>query len=711
MKNHSILILFISSLIKFNKTQHTFQKLLPNDGERLDYFGECVSIYDKYIVIGANSDDDKGDRAGAAYVFEGDAQTNQWTQTAKLTPNVGDYRLLFGSSVGIYDRYIVVGATYDSNPGKAYIFERDLKNNQWSQTTTLIPNNQPKSDCFGGEVSIYRQTVVVGDVCAPGAAYVFELDNQTNIWTQVATLSPDDRHPSDGYGFGRAVGIFNNYAVVGCPWDDSIYSQGGSAYIYERDPPNNEWNQVAKVMASDMVGNDWFGYTTAIYDKYIVIGAYYKDSSNKGATYVFQRDPDHPTWTQSAKIVPADGLSYDYFGYDVAVYGTHMISSAYYDDDFAINAGSAYMFDLDNQTDTWIQKDKFLPELGASEDHLGRAVSIYDKYVVVGTDYADDNGDRSGCAYVYMMTDPTQSPSSITINPTDSTTAPSAIPTINPTIPTINPTDSTAAPSTIPTMNPSTYPTPTDITYSTVDATQLTETTSSTTVSDSRFVYMGCWKDTEDDRALSHYFGSGFTIMSCFSECFSNDDRLFALQNGGECWCGDSINDATKHGSSTECTNQRLDGFLSFDLFKILTSTTDSSHSTISMTTKETINNEKSKNNENNIILTVMICVTCLFMCIFLALWLRGKKKSETDLAQLNQSARRNSNNNDAINTVAKPGMTRQAIVPNQNANDMEEGVELEITEEGQQNNKNTEGTNKTTKMDPNVLGDTAGHV
>eukprot|EP01084_Bolivina_argentea_P209790 357268_1 len=127
---------------------------------------------------------------------------------------------------------------------------------------------------------------------------------------------------------------------------------------------NKTQHTFQKLLPNDGERLDYFGECVSIYDKYIVIGAYYKDSSNKGATYVFQRDPDHPTWTQSAKIVPADGLSYDYFGYDVAVYGTHMISSAYYDDDFAINAGSAYMFDLDNQTDTWIQKDKFLPELG-----------------------------------------------------------------------------------------------------------------------------------------------------------------------------------------------------------------------------------------------------------------------------------------------------------------------------------------------------------
>ena len=59
------------------------QKLLASDGEDGDYFGRSVALEGDVAVVGAESDDDENDGAGALLVFtrEGDA----WTETYKLT--------------------------------------------------------------------------------------------------------------------------------------------------------------------------------------------------------------------------------------------------------------------------------------------------------------------------------------------------------------------------------------------------------------------------------------------------------------------------------------------------------------------------------------------------------------------------------------------------------------------------------------------------
>lgn len=46
------------------------------------------------------------------------------------------------------------------------------------------------------------------------------------------------------------------------------------------------------------------------------------------------------------KLVPADNMAGDRFGYAIAVDGTTLIATAWYDDDPAYQSGSAYAFDL-----------------------------------------------------------------------------------------------------------------------------------------------------------------------------------------------------------------------------------------------------------------------------------------------------------------------------------------------------------------------------
>ena len=57
-----------------------------------DRFGNSVSIDGDTMVIGAQYDDDKGDKSGSAYVFTRDTPgdpTSNWAKVAKLTAGDG----------------------------------------------------------------------------------------------------------------------------------------------------------------------------------------------------------------------------------------------------------------------------------------------------------------------------------------------------------------------------------------------------------------------------------------------------------------------------------------------------------------------------------------------------------------------------------------------------------------------------------------------
>ena len=101
-------------------------KLTAGDGAADHWFGRSVSIDGDTMVIGANRDDDKGDKSGSAYVFmratAGDL-TSGWTQVAKLTAGDGAANDEFGSSVSIDGDAVVIGAVQLlTSSGSAYVF-------------------------------------------------------------------------------------------------------------------------------------------------------------------------------------------------------------------------------------------------------------------------------------------------------------------------------------------------------------------------------------------------------------------------------------------------------------------------------------------------------------------------------------------------------------------------------------------------------------
>ena len=103
--------------------------LLPNDPlEPFDNFGEAVAVDGNTMVIGKNGDNTQGLSAGAAYIYELDG-SNNWVQVTKIFGDTGGNFDLFSDSVAIDGDVVAVGATSDDDvanaAGAVYVFERD----------------------------------------------------------------------------------------------------------------------------------------------------------------------------------------------------------------------------------------------------------------------------------------------------------------------------------------------------------------------------------------------------------------------------------------------------------------------------------------------------------------------------------------------------------------------------------------------------------
>jgi|GEM_PF-1170803 len=272
--------------------------LSSTDWSTADYFGQALDISGTTIIVGAAGDDDNGSSSGSAYVYE--MPFSGWidmTETAKLTASDGAVSQYFGKSVSISDDVILIGARGDlSDRGAAYVFVKPTDG--WvnsTQTAKLVASDRVGGDQFGISVDISGEYALIGaytndpaSIQNAGAAYVFEkpISGWVNS-TETIKLVADDAAAYDLFGY--SVSIDGQNAVIGAYQDDDNGSSSGSAYLFNRS--TGTWLESGKIAASNGAVNDVFGYSVAISQNYILIGAKladYLEFQDAGFAYLFQ---------------------------------------------------------------------------------------------------------------------------------------------------------------------------------------------------------------------------------------------------------------------------------------------------------------------------------------------------------------------------------------------------------------------------------------
>ena len=397
-KGITLTIMFFVFTLLHAQEWNELTKITASDGLDLDKFGISVSVSGDYAVIGACWDDDVDTDCGSAYIFK--KEGSNWSQQAKLLASDASAQSQFGNSVSISGDYVVIGAYTSSDnglySGSAYIFKRDGTN--WNQEAKLLPSDGVTYDYFGSSVSVSGDYVVIGTPFdddngeSSGSAYIFKRDG-TN-WNREAKLSASDGATDDEFGF--TVAVSGDYVVAGAPLDGGTV---GSAYIYKRE--GTSWPQQAKLEASDAVTDIYFGNSVSVSGDYAIIGAYQGNGNvdNSGAAYIFKREDTN--WLQQSKIFTADGAFDDYFGFSVSIYGDYAIVGAKNDYNDGTKTGSAYIFKLEESD--WIEQEKLLPAGVGYLDAFGNAVSIFGNDAIVGARGDDDYGMNSGAAYMYEL--------------------------------------------------------------------------------------------------------------------------------------------------------------------------------------------------------------------------------------------------------------------------------------------------------------------
>jgi phage-related protein len=182
--------------------------------------------------------------------------------------------------------------------------------------------------------------------------------------------------------------------------DNGLHS--GSAYVYDLE--NGVWQETQKLTASDGAVNDNFGFSVAMSDERIVVGAYRDNDDNvlnSGSAYVY--DLENGVWQETQKLTASDGAENDRFGLGIAMSDERIVVGAFSFDDDGNNSGSAYVYDLEDGV--WQETQKLTASDGAENDRFGFSIAMSDERIVVGAYLDDDNGNNSGSAYVFERED------------------------------------------------------------------------------------------------------------------------------------------------------------------------------------------------------------------------------------------------------------------------------------------------------------------
>ena len=384
------------------------------DGAGGEKFGSSVAIDGSNLGIGAILADGGADNSGAAYVFK-ITDSNKFPQTklsGNSTAKTGDH---FGNSLDISGDTLVIGAHWMddgdlSNSGAAYVVRSFY--DETTETWTMEEQVELTSDSvaqaeFGYAVAISGDVVVVGarkdseKGLYSGSVYVFI--NNGSTWIRKAKLYAGDA--LGGEKFGSSVAIDGDTIVVGAIYGGEGDLQTGSVYVFEYNHNDLVWEQKTELFGDDIEVGDKFGYSVAIEDDTIIVGAPRHDDSetDSGAAYVFRRDAG--TWIQDPNFTGSGLFEKAYFGHSVALSGNTAVVGAYRNDldvdsNLLVDAGSAYVFRFDGSI--WPEEEKLIPADAVGGEEFGWAVAISGDTVVVG---AHKDGNFAGSAYVFTLHD------------------------------------------------------------------------------------------------------------------------------------------------------------------------------------------------------------------------------------------------------------------------------------------------------------------
>lgn len=356
-------------------------RLAAAGGAAGDLFGYSVAVSGDYAIVGARK---KNGDTGAAYIYV--RKGASWVEQQKITASDATTGDMFGTAVGISGNYAIVGASgKNTTEGAAYIFGRS--GTTWTELAKL--DRPASSKYFGNSVAISGDTVIVGNYQVK-EAYAFARSGAT--WPLQQKLVPKDG--TEISSFGEAVAISGDTVIIGAGhYCNTGTTSKAAAYFFTR--TGTVWTEQQKIADPDPTNNDGFGSAVSLSGDWAIIGSggYDKAKENTGTAYIYERSGS--AWTLRQQLKNPDDAEGDLFGNNVALSGKHAVICSTYSGSYT---GAVFFYTRSDMG--WIMEKKIAGSaVSATPNFFGDTVAIDGPYVIVGNKGNKDTATEQGAAF------------------------------------------------------------------------------------------------------------------------------------------------------------------------------------------------------------------------------------------------------------------------------------------------------------------------
>ncbi|WP_338761757.1 HYR domain-containing protein [Bernardetia sp. ABR2-2B] len=283
------------------------------------------------------------------------------------------------------DTLVINSITFSGNSATSFLLNNSVF------PISLLPNEQYTINVTfsAAQWGVHEATLQVNNSDCRVSVYEYAIKGeQVYIGNIVEHQKVVDSNPQSSDNFGYSVALYQDYAVIGKYKDDEAAADAGAVYVYHKQ--NGEWIQEAKLMADDAYLRDEFGYSVAIHENRIVVGAPSKGQpyqSRRGVVYVF--DKINNAWEQTSKVKRDIYSNARKFGKSVDVYGEYIVVGS--------DANRAFLY-TPSAYDNGNLIETFIPD-GSRYDYtqFGDKVSIHKEKIAVSA----PSESSSGAVYVY----------------------------------------------------------------------------------------------------------------------------------------------------------------------------------------------------------------------------------------------------------------------------------------------------------------------
>lgn len=357
-----------------------------------NWFGWSIDISKDNSTIAISAPHATSTERGLVYVYRNNEGALTLEQEISISPAIA-YEW-FGMKVALSANgdtlaisaigNSVPGSIAPINNGAVYIYVRS--GTTWAKQTKLIIPDANSYDWFGNSIRLSDDgnKILIGAVghdvantTDAGSIYIFT--RIQNIWTYTAGAYASDLFES--MLFGTCVTMTptgNRLAASTNPGYTAYGIHGGAVYTYTMNGNTLAFDK--KITSTDGSSLDLFGFCTVMSEDGLTLCISAPKNTNQigssvGSVYVYEYVGNN--WTMTAKIMPPDGKTDDFFGNLLSLTsdGLHLyIASRDNDNEKGINAGAIYIFEkIDN---VWSFRKKLIPAALTTGGYFGEGMKV-----------------------------------------------------------------------------------------------------------------------------------------------------------------------------------------------------------------------------------------------------------------------------------------------------------------------------------------------